>query len=185
MTDDALIQAILEGDDQAVETLHSRYVDQLFSYVLSQVNDYHDAQELLQDILFKVMKHLHDFTGDAVFKTWMYTIARNRVIDYYRGKAKREKEQPAETDVLEAKSGESGSAERTAVANSQVAAIHDELKELPADYHDVLYLRFIEEFSVKETASIMKRTSFSVKALQRRARNELAKRLEGEVTAHE
>lgn len=185
MTDEALIQAVLEGDDHAVEALHSRYVDQLFSYVRSQVNDYHDAQELLQDILYKVMRHLHAFTGDAAFKTWMYTIARNRIIDYYRGTAKRHKEQPAETDVLEAKSGATGSAERDAVANSQVAAIHHELAELPADYYEVLYLRFIEEFSLKETASIMKRTSFSVKALQRRARHELAKRLEEEVTVHE
>ncbi|WP_051314870.1 RNA polymerase sigma factor [Alteribacter aurantiacus] len=76
MTDQDLINNILSGDEEAIEILHERYVDRIYTYIKAQTNNHHDAEELLQDVFFKVAKQLDRFEGRASFKTWLLTITR-------------------------------------------------------------------------------------------------------------
>ncbi|MDV2682909.1 RNA polymerase sigma factor [Alkalihalophilus lindianensis] len=84
MNDHELLQEILAGDQHVMEKLHERYVDRIFHYIYIQTNSYHDAEELLQDVFFKAARQLERFEGRASIKTWIFKIARNIVIDYYR-----------------------------------------------------------------------------------------------------
>src|SRR5699024_9765085 len=53
MEDRELIRQILQGDDLGIEELHHRYVEHLFNFIYAQTNNYHDAEELLQDVFYK------------------------------------------------------------------------------------------------------------------------------------
>ncbi|MCD8508470.1 MAG: hypothetical protein LRY73_00175 [Bacillus sp. (in: Bacteria)] len=56
MTDHELIQEILGGNQQAIQLLHERYVDSLFQYIYIQTKSYHDTEEIIQDVFYKVAK---------------------------------------------------------------------------------------------------------------------------------
>ncbi|ADH97761.1 RNA polymerase sigma factor [Salisediminibacterium selenitireducens] len=185
MTDEELIQEILDGNDEAMKELHGRHVQSVFQYLYIQMSDYHDAQELLQDVMYKAARRLATFKGDSAFKTWLFAIAKHAVIDYYRTRGKRRRTTAVDNTVMDAVGDLKESAEQTVIRQMETESVMQTIRQLPQTYRDVLHLRFIEGFSIKETAKVMGKTSMSVKALQKRARAELVNRIGNEVTAYE
>ena len=185
MTDEQLIKDILDGDDDAMKMLHGRYVHGIFQFLYIQTNHYHDAQELLQDVMYKAAKNLPAFKGDSSFKTWLFAIAKHAVIDYYRKRNKIGRSTAVEEHVMEGVADAKESAEKTVLRQMDTASVMQTIRELPDNYRDVLHLRFMEGFSIKETAQVMGKTTLSVKALQKRARTELVNRMGNEVMVHE
>lgn len=82
--DERLLQDYLGGDLAAFSTLYGKYKGGLFRYFLRQVGDHQIAEDLFQDCWSKVIEHASDYSSQAQFSTWLYTIARNRVIDRHR-----------------------------------------------------------------------------------------------------
>ncbi|MCL7745741.1 RNA polymerase sigma factor [Halalkalibacter alkaliphilus] len=185
MNDHELIREILTGDQQAIQQLHERYVDRIFQYIYIQTNSYHDTEELLQDVFFKVARQLGQFEGKSSFKTWIFKIARNVVIDYYRKQKKERQSISMDKDVIEHLGGKDESAEVTVLRHLHMDEILKTIDKLPSHYQAVLHLRFIEGFSTKETADIMGKSILSVKSTQRRARLALSERMNMEVSSHE
>ncbi|KHF40541.1 RNA polymerase sigma factor [Halalkalibacter okhensis] len=183
MNDHELIREIITGDQQAIQQLHERYVDRIFQYIYIQTNSYHDTEELLQDVFFKVARQLDRFEGKSSFKTWIFKIARNVVIDYYRKQKKERQSISMEVDVIEHFSGKDESAEDTVFRNFHMDELLESINKLPIHYQTVLHLRFIEDFSIKETAHIMGKSVLAVKSTQRRARMALSERMNMEVNS--
>ncbi|UCZ55017.1 RNA polymerase sigma factor [Bacillus shivajii] len=183
MNDHELIREILTGDQQAIQQLHERYVDRIFHYIYIQTNSYHDTEELLQDVFFKAARQLSRFEGKSSFKTWIFKIARNVVIDYYRKQNKERLSISMDQDVIENMGGKDESAENTVLRHIQVDEVLKTIDKLPVHYQTVLHLRFIEDFSIKETAEIMGKTTLSVKSMQRRARQALSEQVKLEVSS--
>ncbi|MBU9720020.1 MULTISPECIES: RNA polymerase sigma factor [Bacillaceae] len=181
MNDYELIRDSLDGDQVALERLHERYVDRIFHYIYIQTNSYHDTEELLQDVFFKVSKELHRFEGKSTFKTWLFKIARNTVIDYYRTKKKAQLSVPLELENLEEIVGHSEAAEDTVLRKVEVDKVIQMIDQLPSHYKSILHLRFFEGFSIKETAQVMGKSVLSVKAMQRRAKQTLIEKVKLEV----
>ncbi|MDQ0208350.1 RNA polymerase sigma factor [Alkalicoccobacillus murimartini] len=180
MDDNELVTRILEGDQLAVNTLHERYAKKLFNYIYSQTNHYHDSEELIQDIFFKAASNLSHFKKKSSFKTWIFKIARNAIIDYYKSAYIR-------NHFIEYQSHNDGNhegADATAIRHEQVEFIHHAINKLPLSYRTVLYLRYIEDFTLKETASVMGKTIYSIKALQKRAQKMLKDDIGVEVQEH-
>lgn len=180
MEDRELIRQILNNDYRAMEELHRRYVDRIFNYIYSQTNDYHDAEELLQDVFFKTATRLHQFEGKSSFKTWIFKIARNVVIDYYRKNKHTRRHSPIEENRIETL-GEEASLEHTVLQNMQLDEVMRAIDNLPEHYRMVLHLRFIEDFTLQETADTMGKTVLSVKSIQLRARRALSEQINMEV----
>ncbi|WP_216827393.1 RNA polymerase sigma factor [Alkalihalobacterium elongatum] len=183
MNDHELIREILTGDQQAIQELHDRYVDRIFHYIYIQTNSYHDTEELLQDVFFKAARQLDRFEGKSSFKTWIFKIARNVVIDYYRKKKKERNSIAIESQLLEDLVGKDESAENIFIRNIHIDEVLQSIDKLPSHYQTVLHLRFIEDFSIKETAEIMGKTTLAVKSLQHRARNALSAQIKLEVSS--
>jgi len=78
------------GDAGAFEALYRRHRGPLYRFLLRQVNDAAGAEELFQDVWMRVIDFRGRYEARAQFSSWMYTIAHNRLMDYYRasGKAK-------------------------------------------------------------------------------------------------
>ncbi|TMW70964.1 RNA polymerase sigma factor [Alteribacter natronophilus] len=185
MTDYELIEDILAGDQQAVRLLHERYVDRVFHYIYNQTSSHHDTEELLQDVFFKAACQLERFEGKSSFKTWLFKIARNAVIDFYRKQNKARRTVSTESAALETLGGRDESAEHTALRKLHMENVVDSIDQLPDQYRTVLHLRFIEDFSLKETAEIMGKSVLAIKAMQRRARTALSESISMEVTSYE
>lgn len=90
--DELLMRAYADGDASAFETLYERHEMRLWRYIFRSVGDPATADELAQDVWLKVVRAAPRYQPGAAtpehpparFTTWLFTLARNRVIDHLR-----------------------------------------------------------------------------------------------------
>lgn len=182
--DEELVRLTLEGDDGAFRQLHDRYVSRVFQYAFTQTGDYYHAEEVTQDIMYKMTSRLASFKQKSSFKTWLFTIGRHVIIDHYR-KYKKHKDTVSMTnEQVDAFQEPAASVESEVMHNLLSQELVDGLNQLPVYYRTVLHLRFIEGFSIADTATVMSKTVMSIKALQVKAKKQLADLIGNEVNDH-
>lgn len=81
-----LIDKILARDRRALLLFYRQYTPKLASFIHAKIGRSEDAEEVLQDTLFAFLEAIRDFRGNASIKTFLYSIAHHKVIDYYRKK---------------------------------------------------------------------------------------------------
>jgi len=83
-SDEQLIVAWLAGDASAFDRVYARHRAGVYRYVLRHVRNRASADELHQDVWLRVIQSCDRFDVGASFTSWLYRIARNRVIDHWR-----------------------------------------------------------------------------------------------------
>lgn len=89
MTDATLVRRCLDGDVGAYGELVDRYKNVVYRFVARAVRNPADAEDLTQDVFVQAYASLTRFRSDAAFRTWVFRIAHNRVIDHSRRQGKR------------------------------------------------------------------------------------------------
>jgi RNA polymerase sigma-70 factor (ECF subfamily) len=84
LTDETLLGHYANGDFSAFETLYLRNKGGVYRYLSRQVHNKSQVEDLFQEVWAKVISHGQHYQQTASFKTWLYTIARNKVIDHVR-----------------------------------------------------------------------------------------------------
>jgi RNA polymerase sigma-70 factor (ECF subfamily) len=87
--DEALVRAAQRGNESAFAQLMSNYELPIFNYVLHSVGNYHQAEDLTQDIFLRALKSLPGFSFRSKFTTWLFAIAKNRILDELRTNGRR------------------------------------------------------------------------------------------------
>jgi RNA polymerase sigma-70 factor (ECF subfamily) len=85
-TDEALMFAYGRGDAAAFERLYARHKGPTYRYLLRHTSERPVADELHQDVWMSVVRARERYAADARFKTWVYTLARHRLIDHWRAR---------------------------------------------------------------------------------------------------
>ena len=83
-SDEALMLAYAGGSSAAFDRLYARHRGGTYRYLLRHTGNAASAQEMHQDVWFKVVRARDGYTPDARFTTWLYTIARHRLVDHWR-----------------------------------------------------------------------------------------------------
>ncbi|WP_028663047.1 sigma-70 family RNA polymerase sigma factor [Saccharomonospora halophila] len=173
-----LVRRAQAGDTAAFGTLYDRHVDGVYRYVLLRVGDRHLAEDVTSETFLRALRRITSisYQGRDV-GAWFTTIARNLVLDHV--KSSRFRMEVVTEEIAEAPPSESaGSGPEQQVLNRST---HDELlrciADLGDDQRECIILRFIQGYSVSETATIMQRNEGAVKALQHRAVRRLARLL--------
>ncbi|MHB8651554.1 MAG: RNA polymerase sigma factor [Minisyncoccota bacterium] len=136
--------------------------------------DDHDADDILQDIFIKVYINLNDYDTDLKFSSWLYRIAHNETISFFRKKNVR----PAPvTTNEELKLFENLADEGNFISSLDTQLhgdmVHDALAEMTGHSRDVLVLRFFEEKSYTEISDILKIPEGTVGTLLNRGKKRL------------
>ena len=76
-----MIQQAQRGDKAALAKLVKEHQSWLFNLVLRMIPDFHQAEDLTQDITIKAILKIHLFKGDCRFRTWLYCVAVNYILD--------------------------------------------------------------------------------------------------------
>jgi len=84
LPDEALMEAVRAGRLAAFQTLYDRHHRGVFSFLLRSLGDRQAAEDLLQETFLRVFGHREDYRPTAAFRTWLFTIARNLLIDHLR-----------------------------------------------------------------------------------------------------
>jgi len=128
-----------------------------------------DPEDVLGECFVNVVRNLHQFDGDeAAFRSWVFTIAHHRLVEYWRGSRRRALAAVGDEEVLAGLERAPGPAQPDH-ALIQRAALAELLGRLSAPQRDVVLLRIVHQFSIRETARILGRTEGAVKLLQSRA----------------
>jgi RNA polymerase sigma-70 factor (ECF subfamily) len=85
-SDEALMLAYARGDATAFERLYLRHKGPTYRYFMRHTSDRATADELHQDVWLRVVRARERYTVDARFTTWLYTLARHRLVDHWRAK---------------------------------------------------------------------------------------------------
>lgn len=85
-SDEALMLAYARGDASAFAHLYTRHKGPTYRYFLRHTSDRSAADELHQDVWLKVVRAREHYVADARFTTWLYTVARHRLVDHWRSR---------------------------------------------------------------------------------------------------
>lgn len=110
VSDDKLIRKIRQYHNRkAADELFERYYQEIYVYVFRQCGERELAMDLTQDIFMAVFQGLYSFDSrKSIFRTWLYHVASNKLIDYYRSRRHKERlqETPIEAFSTEIPNGE-------------------------------------------------------------------------------
>lgn len=174
--DDArLIEKALHGNLSAFNTLVLAYQDSLYRWALSLVSDEAIADDITQVTFIAAYEKLTSFRGGS-FRSWLFTIARNRAIDELRRLKRRPTlslDTPSDEDERELHAVIPDRAplpEEALLAAEQAEYIQSLLRRLPVEFQQVLRLVDIEELDYQETADILGLPLGTIKSRLARAR---------------
>jgi RNA polymerase sigma-70 factor (ECF subfamily) len=175
----ALVERAQAGESAAFGLLYDRYVDIVFRFVYFRVGNRQLAEDLTADTFLRALKRIGTFTWQGRdVGAWLVTIARNLVADHF--KSGRYRLEVTTGDVLDADRedrGPEGSPEAAVVDHITNVALLRAVKQLNPEQQACIVLRFLQGFSVAETAQAMGKNEGAIKALQYRAVRALARLL--------
>jgi RNA polymerase sigma-70 factor (ECF subfamily) len=175
LTDGDLIRRVARRDADAFELLYQRYARPVFGLALRRLGDRMRAEDAVQETFAAVWRSAKTYRPErGAGAPWLYTVARNAIVDRSRSRS----ELPAE--VPETVAVEPGPAERA--ERSYVAwRVHRALEGLSSNERDVIELAYYGELSQSEIADFLGIPLGTVKTRTRAALSRLADLLEGEL----
>jgi RNA polymerase sigma-70 factor (TIGR02952 family) len=174
-----LVEQAQAGVDGAFGEIYDRYVDTVFRSIYFRVGNRELAEDLTSETFLRALKRIGSFTWQGRdLGAWLITIARNLVADHFKSGRYR-----LEVTTGDALAGEGedpaaeGNPEAAVVDHITNVALLNAVKQLNPEQRQCVTLRFLQGFSVAETAQAMDRNEGAIKALQYRAVRALARLL--------
>lgn len=184
-TDETLLARYREGSTDAFNALYQRHEGALYRYILRMVQQAHLANDLFQEVWMSLIKSSEAFTQDRPFAPWLYTVARNRVIDHLR-LPKNGVLASADPEQVAAGS-EDDEGELTLAAPDPAEHLHQRrmaeafvscVDALPAVQREAFVLQAESGLSIEEIAGMTHSQVETVRSRLRYARNALRKQME-------
>ena len=144
------------------EKIYRDYHGKVCAYIRSRINDMQDAEDIVANVFVKVFEKLDSFDESrALLSTWIYTITRNTLTDYYRTKKQF-------VELPEAQ--ESGFSVEDEICNEEMLGrLADALEALPERERDIVILRYYSGRTLKEISGKLGISYSHVKTLQNKA----------------
>lgn len=175
--DEALLERLRRRDPQAFRWLLDRYGGPLFTYLARRLNDRTAAEDLVSEVLVRVLRHIDRYQPRGRFSAWLFTIAHRLCLDYTERRAA----QPAfagEEEAREPVSREPGPEGEAAGAELR-ERLGRALQGLPEEQREVFFLREYGGLSFAEIADAMDCPQSTALARMRYAVLKLRRELEG------
>jgi RNA polymerase sigma-70 factor (ECF subfamily) len=142
---------------------YQHYAPAIFAYLLRNVISREDAEDLLLDVFLAVLeKRLSADVDETKLAAWLWTVARNKVVDYHqRSKHRTHRELHTLEGALY--ENEELAPEQMALKNEEYQKLHTTLRELPAFQRDIVLLRFGHGLSCGEIATVIQKSEGAVR----------------------
>jgi RNA polymerase sigma-70 factor (ECF subfamily) len=166
-----LLSAHRDGDASAAGRLLAHYRDDLWGYLMNHVRHREDAEDLFQDVCVKVMQHLHEVREAERFRSWLFSVAMNRVRDHFR------KKRPVALEERDAMQlNDPGEHPRERIERREhLVLLRRCVGELPERDREVLLLDTMAGVPQKDIAEQLELNLNTVKTILRRAKIKLAR----------
>jgi RNA polymerase sigma-70 factor (ECF subfamily) len=169
-----LINRAKECDSSAFARLYEHYYQDIYNYIYFRVPNIPVAEDLASEVFLNALDSIDSYTFRGFpFSSWLYRIARNLMVDYYRGQ-RESIELPLEEGSLAVEGGPSDTLARKLTQQQLVRG----LSHLTEDQQQVIILKFVDGLSNSEVGQVLGKSEGAVKSLQHRALNSLNRILE-------
>jgi RNA polymerase sigma factor (sigma-70 family) len=172
---EGLVLIAQKGDHDAFSKLYDIFIDPIYRYIFFRVKS-EDAEDILETLFMKVWEHLKQYKRkkNKSFSAWVFRIAHNLVVDYYRASKKHA------TSELTSQIADKNR-NHDPLKNTQDNLDKDKLKialaKLKKQYQEIIVYKFVNELSNKEISQILSKSEGSLRILQFRALKALKKEL--------
>ncbi|SKC10016.1 RNA polymerase sigma factor [Dyadobacter psychrophilus] len=171
VTDEELVKLFLEsGNDRYFEKLYDRYALKVFQRCLSLTRDAGRAEDLTHDVFLKLVFKMNTFKKGAKFSTWLYTVTYNHCMDLMRSNKKR---------VITVRQDSADSVEHMdldkvfGVEEVNINILRQALDQLQPDEKALLYMKYMDDRSIRYIAGTSQLTESAVKMRLMRSREKL------------
>lgn len=169
----ALVKQTQSGDQAAFAALYDVFAQRLYAYIRIKVSDTEKAEDILQEVFLKAWTGCRSLEiKDLNFSAWLYKVTANTINDFYR-KTYREPQTVPIEEAAEVAGIDNPATNASRGLEKRV--IEQTLDRLPTHYKEVIELRFLQDFSIADTAQILRSNSVTVRVWQHRAMKELEK----------
>lgn len=163
--DNELLRQWRDGDKRAGSELFSRHFDELYGFFRNKVTSSDVAEDLVQQTMLACVRNRDGFRGDSSFRTYLFTIARSRLIDLYRRRGRGE---PEEVVSMLPDPGQSPSTWFRDGERKRILV--EALSRLSFEHQLVLELHYVRNFKGPELAKILDVPEGTIRSRLRRAR---------------
>ncbi len=170
MADDrkTLIQGLRQRDPELLDRLIEEYQHRLYRYLIYITGDAARAEDFFQETWIRVLERGHQYDGKHKFEAWLFTIARNLVIDWQRQKKAISLDSMVDPEEegrpIDLPDEKAESPLHLYLQGESEQRVQTSLDRLPVHYREVLLLRFREEMQLDEIAKIQSTPISTVKS---------------------
>ena len=172
-----LVNKARTGDKDALTELYGVFREKIYRYVFFKCGNHADAEDITNEVFLRMIQSIANFQWKGIgFSSWLFKIASNLVVDYYRNKSRRNIESIEERDYI----GETNWEQISEFLDNRdlFQAIYKDTEDLTDLQKEVVNLRFVGDLSLKETAEAMSKNVNSVKAIQHAAIKKLKEKVQ-------
>jgi RNA polymerase sigma-70 factor (ECF subfamily) len=166
-----VIEAAQAGDLDAIASLYDSHINQVYRYALARLANIHDAEDVTEEIFFKMINGLTGYQWRRVpFAAWLMRIARNEVISFTRRNGKHAQDTELPEEIIDQRNND------PAEATEKILALEDLRRAvalLPEAQREVIIFRFASGLSVADTAKALGKNENNVKVLQHKGMQRL------------
>jgi len=180
-SDETLLARYREGDSAAFEILYARHRQGLYRFLLGLSGKPELADEVFQDTWLSLIRSTSQPQGRATFRTWLFQIARNRLIDHWRKHGAHQPLHDSYDEQLHAIGDETNDPEQLLNLSRDSQRLESALQTLPADQREVFLLRAHGDLDLAQIASLTETPLETVKSRLRYAQQKLRRLLAEEV----
>lgn len=157
VSETGLVRRAQRGDTGAFANIFNTHKPRVYSLCLRMTNNVAEAEDLTQEAFLQVFRKLPTFRGDSALSTWMYRVAVNTVLMYFRrrGRPQLSLDEPS-NQSLPTKKREYGFDDQRLVSSIDRIALTRAIKELPEGYRTIFLLHEIEGYEHREIAKLLK-----------------------------
>lgn len=150
MTEIELIQEAQKWNNKAFWEIYDLYIDKIYNFIYLKTYDREIAEDLTSDVFFKWFEKISQYKQKqwAQFSSWLYRIAYNKVVDFYKYK----KEDISLDNVLEL--GEDNNFSNEIYNKDKVKEVYDFINTLKQEHKEIIIMRLWDNLSYKEIAEI-------------------------------
>lgn len=160
LSEHSIIKSCKKGELEEFAKLYDAYVEKIYRFIFYKTSHKETAEDLTSDTFVKALENISSFEAKkGTFQAWLFTIARNTVIDYYRSKSNLVNVE----DVWGL--GQSDNLLRGLAAKEDLRRVREYLSKLSARQREIVFLRVWEDMPYKQIAEIMQETEVNCKMI--------------------
>lgn len=170
--EEKLIREAKRGNPESFAKLYDHYLAPIYRFIYLKVNQREAVEDLTHEVFLNAWQNMGNYRLQGFpLSSWLYQIARNRIIDYYRTRKNHVRLENIDPDTVGVHNQIEPALDQELGLEKILAAV----RHLNHDQQDVLLMRFVEDLSHQEIAQTLEKSEGAVRLIQHRALNELKK----------